>query len=574
MLLQSIRSKLVFYVGVVVLLILGLGVVFLVVFWRDATVVEQRMRENSSIVKATEEALSAAGSVRFYEQRALLVSRTNNAESLEEYAAAFEKATSDFQLFIKALTWGSESQGFKKAGKGTVYERWVREGWEQKLKLHEPSQNIQQLAGKAEIYFETESKHLRKAIQTFQQARLLRSENKEIEAENKYAEAMESVRSSLRFGELENQALHQLMEESNQWTELSRQQVHVSQRRKFILFASLFAGMLVAVIFTTWFFATFALTKPLRELADRMQDIAKGEGDLSKKLVGRGSREMLELAKWFNTFIEKIRQVIQSVALTTDGLSKASEAMMIAARDMSGAAEETSVQAKRCAEAAGLVNQNIETVASNAKQMNASIQSIAQSTGEAAKVGVNAVQATDDTNASIAKLGGSSAEIGDVVKMINLVAEQTNMLALNATIEAARAGEAGKGFAVVAKEVKELAKQTAKATQEINQKIEGIQTDTRGAVDAILNVTQVINQINEHQSAIAGAVEEQSAVTNAISLNVAEAAKGSSQITDNIVGLAEAAKNTLIGVSNTERCATELAQMATELKKLVDQFKY
>ncbi len=160
-----------------------------------------------------------------------------------------------------------------------------------------------------------------------------------------------------------------------------------------------------------------------------------------------------------------------------------------------------------------------------------------------------------------------------MIKVITSIAQQTNLLALNATIEAARAGEAGKGFAVVANEVKELAKETAKATEDISQKIEAIQADTKGAVSAIAQISTVINQINDIQNTIASAVEEQSATTNEISRNLAEAAKGAIDITKNITGVAEAARNTTAGAVDTQKSAHSLERMAAELQELVSQFK-
>ena len=172
-----------------------------------------------------------------------------------------------------------------------------------------------------------------------------------------------------------------------------------------------------------------------------------------------------------------------------------------------------------------------------------------------------------------AKLGESSMEIGKVIKVITSIAQQTNLLALNATIEAARAGEAGKGFAVVANEVKELAKQTATATEDISQKIEAIQNDTKGAVTAIDQIGKIINQINDIQNTIASAVEEQTATTNEIARNAAEAAKGSNEISHNITSVSTAAKNTTQGANNTLTAATELASLAAELKRVVEQQK-
>jgi len=177
------------------------------------------------------------------------------------------------------------------------------------------------------------------------------------------------------------------------------------------------------------------------------------------------------------------------------------------------------------------------------------------------------------TNATVAKLGESSAEIGKVIKVITAIAQQTKLLALNATIEAARAGEAGKGFAVVANEVKELAKETATATDDISAKIDAIQTDTRGAVEAIALISSIINQISDIQTTIAGAVEEQTATTAEISRNVAEAAKGSREIARNILGVAQAASSTAGGANDIRVAAGELSRMAGELQKVVTLMK-
>jgi methyl-accepting chemotaxis protein len=171
-------------------------------------------------------------------------------------------------------------------------------------------------------------------------------------------------------------------------------------------------------------------------------------------------------------------------------------------------------------------------------------------------------------------LGQSSSEIGKVVKVITSIAQQTNLLALNATIEAARAGEAGKGFAVVANEVKELAKETAKATEFISSKIDAIQADTEGAVTAIKQISLIINQINDLQATIASAVEEQTATTNEMARNVSEAATGSSDIAQNITGVAQAAISTSQGAADSLQASSELARMASELQSMVAKFNF
>ena len=268
-----------------------------------------------------------------------------------------------------------------------------------------------------------------------------------------------------------------------------------------------------------------------------------------------------------------LAQVLKEVAESAQTLSSASEELSANSQQMVANAEETSAQAGVVSAAAQQVSTNVQTVAAGTEEMSASIREIAKNAHEAAKVAAVGVTASDSATETISKLGLSSAEIGKVVKTITSIARQTNLLALNATIEAARAGEAGKGFAVVANEVKELAKETARATDDISQKIETIQADTKRAVSAIAEITDVINKINDYQTTIASAVEEQTATTNEITRNVSEAAQGSSEIAQNIVGVAEAARNTTMGASDTEKAALELARMAASLQSTVNSVK-
>ncbi|HKI36193.1 MAG TPA: GAF domain-containing protein [Gemmataceae bacterium] len=262
--------------------------------------------------------------------------------------------------------------------------------------------------------------------------------------------------------------------------------------------------------------------------------------------------------------------VEQAIRENAGALASSSEELSAASQQMSANAEETAAQAGVVSAAAEQVSKNVQTVATGMEEMSASIKEIAKNSAEAARVAQTAVTAAETTSATMNKLGESSAEIGAVIKVITSIAEQTNLLALNATIEAARAGEAGKGFAVVANEVKELAKETAKATEDIRQKIEAIQLKTKEGVDATEQISSIIRQINDIQGTIAGAVEEQTATTNEMGRNVAEAAKGSSEIAQNITAVAEAAQQMTEGSSNSLGAAQELSRMADELQNIVD----
>jgi methyl-accepting chemotaxis protein len=274
-----------------------------------------------------------------------------------------------------------------------------------------------------------------------------------------------------------------------------------------------------------------------------------------------------------NQMKNNLHRTIESIADTAGHVASASEEFSATSQQISTNSEETSAQAGSVSEATQRVSQNLQSVSTGAEEMTSTIQSIASNAHQAASVASGAVQTAQAANTTIGKLGASSAEIGEVIKVITSIAQQTNLLALNATIEAARAGEAGKGFAVVANEVKELARQTAKATEDISRKINAIQTDTQGAVEAIGTISTVIGQINDISGTIATAVEEQSATTNEMTRNVADAAKGSAEITQNIDGVAEAARGTSSSAQESLKAANQLAEMAVQLNNLVGQFK-
>jgi len=281
-----------------------------------------------------------------------------------------------------------------------------------------------------------------------------------------------------------------------------------------------------------------------------------------------------ELIRGTNALIENLSDPIRFISQNTDSLASSSEELTSVSQQLGSNATETSAQMVVVSAAAEEVSRTTQSIATSTEEMGATIKEIARSATDSARVAGQAVKMAETTNATVAKLGDSAIAIGKVIKVITSIAQQTNLLALNATIEAARAGEAGKGFAVVANEVKELAKETAKATEDIGQSIESIQTDTREAVEAIGTISGIIAQINDISGSIASAVEQQSATTNEMARNVSEAAKGAGDIAKNITTVTEVAQGTSMGASQTMSAATDLARMTAELKQMISKFSF
>ena len=349
---------------------------------------------------------------------------------------------------------------------------------------------------------------------------------------------------------------------THQSNTISRSQIVVTT----LLLVGLATGIVLAFVLAD------GIVNPIKRMLGLIDQVAANNlavDDLevnSKDEIGRAVMAL-------NNMKNSLRVVIQSLSNNAQQVATASEEFSATSQQITANSEETSAQANIVSAATEQVNRNLQTVATSTEEMSATITEIAKNASEAARVAGEALRSSVETNATITKLGESSAEIGQVIKVITSIAQQTNLLALNATIEAARAGEAGKGFAVVANEVKELAKQTAKATEDISQRIAAIQLDTKSAVAAIGKISEIIGRVNDISATIATAVEEQSATTSEMSRNVSEAAKGSGEVAKNITGVATAAQSTSLGATESHKAAQSLAQMSTELRELVGQFR-
>jgi methyl-accepting chemotaxis protein len=345
---------------------------------------------------------------------------------------------------------------------------------------------------------------------------------------------------------------------------------HVYSSARYLVIGLLVGAMILGMVIA------LGMARSLAGAATRMLGMIQEVADrnLAVKDMAITSEDEVGLAGIaLNRMKNMLHEMVQSMRETAEQVAAASEELSSTSQQITANSEETTAQAKVVSEAGGQVNTNLQTLASGSEEMSSTIGEIAKNATEAARVAGQAVEAAESANQTVSKLGESSVEIEKVIEVITSIAQQTNLLALNATIEAARAGEAGKGFAVVANEVKELAKQTAKATEEIKQKIGVIRENTGGAIEAISGIKGVIDKISHISTTIATAVEEQSATTSEMSRNVTEAAQGATTIASNIKGVAEAAQSTSTSVGEAQTATEHLAKMANQLRDQVGQFK-
>ena len=315
-----------------------------------------------------------------------------------------------------------------------------------------------------------------------------------------------------------------------------------------------------------------SIIDPLHKTRESLKALA--ESRLNTEIAGMDYAGVTgQIAHAVQTLQQNLRGAIQEISGNALMISASSEELAAVSAQLNANAEETSSQANEVAQSSDVVSQNTQSVATSTEEFSASIREISINAMEASRVANQAVNIANSTNLQMAKLSNSSIQIGEVVAVIADIAEQTNLLALNATIEAARAGELGKGFAVVANEVKELARSTAKATNEISQSIDAIQSDAKGAIESIEEITQIINKIDDISSVIATAVEEQAATVSEISRNISTSAGSSARITETVEAVAIASRGISAGSSEIQNSSAELAKVAAKLKGLVSKFE-
>ncbi len=342
--------------------------------------------------------------------------------------------------------------------------------------------------------------------------------------------------------------------------------------------ALLFLGIISGIGISIYSGRSFTTTS--KNMTSMLQDIADGEGDLSRRLRADRDDEIGNLAKWFNIFVEKIQKMVGEIAGDMETLNTASGDLLNISGQLSEKSSDMSNRTNTVAASTEQMSRNIDTIASSieqashnltrvssaSKQLTTTINDIADHTEKANTMTKDAVSRARDTSSRVHQLGKMAGSISKVTETITEISEQTNLLALNATIESARAGEAGKGFAVVANEIKELAKQTADATEQIKRQIEEIQNMTATNVTDMDEITQVINKVNEIVSTIAAAIEEQSITTREIADNVSQISSGIQQVTGNVVQSSGASKDIAQEIAGVNNAIQEMSHMSATMK--------
>lgn len=315
------------------------------------------------------------------------------------------------------------------------------------------------------------------------------------------------------------------------------------------------------------------ITIPLKKIQERIKDIAEGEGDLTKRVEYEGKDELYEVCYWLNEFISKIQSIVKLLAENYLNLDESSKKLTEIAQSMSAAIEQMSRQSEMVAASATQMNQNLLNISSAMEEMSITVSEVAQKASNASRTVTDANKTVNNTNSEVLNLGDEAKTIGKVTETIKNIAEQTNLLALNAAIEAAGAGEAGKGFAVVASEVKNLSRKAGDSSEEIKEKILGIQKSVETTVNAMAEIVQTMQKLNEYSAAIASSVEEQSITSKEISRNIEQSTIASNEVTKNISAISQALKENARNAHLTSDTSLELKKLSESLGKIVARFK-
>ena len=382
------------------------------------------------------------------------------------------------------------------------------------------------------------------------------------------------------------QHFEKMRDQLDKLTEINLAQVDAEAKAADATYAANKTMLLVSILFgvgvgflLAWTISRM-IVRPVKAMVAGLKDIARGEGDLTKRLEGLAQDELGDLAGWFNTFMDKLQGIIREMAdnagmldSASGTLAELSNHMSTGAEEMSGksdgvaaAVEEMSANIGNVAAAMEQSSTNVDVVSASAEEMSSTINEIAQNAEKARSISDQAVVTARGSSEQMDALGKAAVGVGKVVETITEISEQVNLLALNATIEAARAGEAGKGFAVVANEIKELAKQTSNATLDIKDKIDDIQASTDGAVSGINEVTAVIGTINDIVATIASAVEEQSTATMEIAKNIAEVSNGIQEVNENINQSSTVSSQIAMDIGSVNVSSNEMANSSGQVK--------
>lgn len=353
----------------------------------------------------------------------------------------------------------------------------------------------------------------------------------------------------------------------------------VVERRSYYMIGTV--GFIFLLITLVSVYIIHGIVVALRGMIDNFKDISQGEGDLTKRVPVNGKDELSELGRYFNDFLEKLQAIIVKISQNSGSVDSSSSELLVIAKEMqknsgvtseqadkvTSSAEEMTLNLTGVAKAVEDSNHNAAMVAAASEEMSATINEIAENSAKARTISDVAVEQSKNASERIAELGRAAEKIGRVTETITDISEQTNLLALNATIEAARAGGAGKGFAVVANEIKELAKQTAEATQDIKKNIDGVQHTTESTVESISEISNVINQVNDIVAGIATAVEEQSVATSEIANSITRTSTGIQEVSENVNQSSVVSNEISQDIEGVNEAATELSTSSNRIKE-------